>query len=232
MISESQRKLPNENDKWESVKERQGGGPRRTTSMAWKMLWTSISLKSLTTAHTLPCYIVRVCRHAQNRTKNNNPADLCNIRLHPYTAAQLYIIFVVWEGAVCLWPAFQTSSLHKITSWEDNLCACDNLFKLTFVQTVKASELVEGKCKRPMSVSWFPLPGDNQSTVSATTHRNCKAHVANFICFSTFDTWFMVFYFYAKSCVIKYPTDCLTLYPLSWWGYHDVKLVFRRSAQT
>lgn len=44
------------------------------------------------------------------------------------------------EGAVCLWLAFQTSSLHKITSWEDNLWACDNLFRLTFLQSVKATD--------------------------------------------------------------------------------------------
>lgn len=68
------------------------------------------------------------------------------------------------------------------------MCVCDNLFKLTFVQTAKASESVEGKCKRPMSVSWFLLPRDNQSTVSATTLEMEKVTVDNFICVPTFAT--------------------------------------------
>lgn len=72
------------------------------------------------------------------------------------------------EGAVCLWLAFQTSSLHKITSWEDNLWACDNVFRLTFLQSVKA---VEGKCRRPKSVCRLLLPRDTQLTASAATQK-------------------------------------------------------------
>lgn len=51
------------------------------------------------------------------------------------------------EVAVRLWLAFQTSSQHKITSWEDNLWACDNLFRLTFLQSVKATERYRGSAR-------------------------------------------------------------------------------------
>lgn len=54
----------------------------------------------------------------------------------------------VWvgEGAVpCDWHfKHPPPPLHKITSWEDNLRACDNLFKLTFLQSVKATDQWKG----------------------------------------------------------------------------------------
>lgn len=92
------------------------------------------------------------------------------------------------EGAACLWLAFQTSSLHKITSWEDNLWACDNLFRLTFLQC-ESHWAVEGKCRRPMSVCWLVLPRDTRLTVSAAAaHRKKKDTPLHLICASTFTT--------------------------------------------
>lgn len=71
------------------------------------------------------------------------------------------------RGEPNLWLAFQTSSLHKITSWEDNLRACDNLFRLTSGPSVKASEQRrKGKCWRP---KWETNSSTSSSTITMGT---------------------------------------------------------------
>lgn len=134
---------------------------------------------------------VLACSHTSKSTQKIGPAELCNTTRHSSTAARRYTIkdcvcrrVRMGEGAVCLWLAFQTSSLHKITSWEDNLWACDNLFRLTFLQSVKA---VEGKCRRPKSVCRLLLPRDTQLTASAATQKE-KETPLHLICSSTFTT--------------------------------------------
>ena len=118
---------------------------------------------------------VLACSHTSKSTQKIGPAELCNTTRHSSTAARRYTIkdcvcgrVRMGEGAVCLWLAFQTSSLHKITSWEDNLWACDNLFRLTFLQSVKA---VEGKCRRPKSVCRLLLPRHPANSFSSHTER-------------------------------------------------------------
>lgn len=110
-------------------------------------LWEQLTC-CLVTPH---CH--NVCRHAQTFQKTEQQQKPCRA-LHYYTALyhccsmvhykRLCVGEWVREGAVCLWLAFQTSPLHKITSWEDNLWACDNLFRLMFLQSVKATDRWRG----------------------------------------------------------------------------------------
>lgn len=136
--------------------------------------------------------------HFKNTQKS--PAELCNTTLHSSTIAQWHIIKTecvcacVWEwvgeGAVCLWLAFQTSSLHKITSWEDNLRACDNLFRLTFLQSVKATDQWRGSARDQwVCASYFCLETLCQHIQEAHTDKTghtSSSHLLLYMCHLTY----------------------------------------------
>lgn len=111
-----------------------------------------VSLWEQLTCCLLTPHCHNVCRHAQTFQKTEQQQKPCRA-LQYYTALYHCCSMVhykrlcgrVGEGGCSVSvTGISNIPLHKITSWEDNLWACDNLFRLMFLQSVKATDQWRG----------------------------------------------------------------------------------------